>query len=353
MGTRASNAQRMVRAARSVPRLSPPGGSQLPRVSGPQQVKGDKAGATPGRPSASISPTFTPVPGRIISWERWLPPATGRASLESLAGGDTDWPRLVTIGAGNHAATTSPSPSITSLSPSQTRTVRYYTWNTSHRTRFEPSWHIYGSSYSAWGGRGDECWNAQGVLKIGTKGARALLRGRQSTDKLATLVLNRSAPTPTRLRGRGVHYRAASRDMEVDDDERDAEIAEELEEEGDGEQDAEGDAVADEDEGSEADAPGEEEEEGDDDDEAEGEIVGAVKTRSARSKGKQKVEESEESDGEAEDEGDDSDDSSKSGEEEDWEAADDDAAEDVEVGNATQNRCVYVLLVSTIHLNEC
>ncbi|KAK5174052.1 Histone acetyltransferase [Saxophila tyrrhenica] len=123
--------------------------------------------------------------------------------------------------------------------------------------------------------------------------------------------------------------------MEVDDDERDAEVAEELDgEDAAGEEDAEGEVVE-EDVGSEADAEGE-----DDDEEAGGEIVGAVKTRSARSKGKQRAEETEESEAVPEDEGDDSDDDSSKPEEEDWEAVDE-AVEDEEVGNATASRCVF------------
>lgn len=150
--------------------------------------------------------------------------------------------------------------------------------------------------------------------------------------KLATIVLNRAVLTPTRLRGRGVHYQATLRDMRAQD-EKDAVIAEDID---DGEDDAE---VAEEEQSSDADAEVAEEEEAEEDDE--GEVVGAVKTRTqAKFKGKKKAEETEESEAENDDEEDEEDDDSSKSAEEDWEAADDDAAEDLEAGNATGNRCV-------------
>ncbi|KAK3724793.1 Histone acetyltransferase [Vermiconidia calcicola] len=121
--------------------------------------------------------------------------------------------------------------------------------------------------------------------------------------------------------------------MEVEDDERDAEVAEELDEE---EELAPRQAGA---EADDSDADAEVAEEEDDEDGDAGETVGAVKTRS-RSKGKQKVVESEESEAEVEEGGEDSDDGSSKSGQDDWEA-EDDAGEDVEVGNVTGNRCVF------------
>lgn len=159
-------------------------------------------------------------------------------------------------------------------------------------------------------------------------------------DKLATIVLNRAAVTPTRLRGRGVSYRAQAKrhEMEIDDQDEDAPVAEieeddEEEEEVDEDADAEGEADSD------ADAEGEVEDDDDDD----GEIVGAVKTRSSRSKAR-KTTEDEESEAEIDEDQDedDSDADSVQGEEQDWEAADD-ADEDQKIGNPDASRCVYVV----------
>lgn len=160
--------------------------------------------------------------------------------------------------------------------------------------------------------------------------------------KLATIVLNRAALTPSRLRGRGVNYRAQhAEQMELDDQDADAPVAEELEEEReelDDEADAEGEEVEDEEDlGSEADAEGEME----DDDDEEGEFVGAVKTRLARTRSRKQAE-SDVEDAEAEPD-DDSESGSSQGEEEDWEAADEDVEEDQKIANADANRCMYVL----------
>lgn len=110
--------------------------------------------------------------------------------------------------------------------------------------------------------------------------------------------------------------------MDVDED-ADAPVAEELE---DNDDMLLGTDAQPEEEGSDADA------EGEDDDE--GEFVGAVKTRSARSRN---VLEDEESAVEDPDHDEDSDDSSQA--EDDWEAADD-AEEDQKVSNIDANRCV-------------
>jgi len=117
------------------------------------------------------------------------------------------------------------------------------------------------------------------------------------------------------------------------DDEQDAEVAEELDEGEVRKPEAEA-----EDEGSDADAEVAEEEH---DDEDEGEIVGAVKTRATRSRRKRVEEDESEADAGGEDEDEDDESSKSDVEEEDWEAVDDDAGEDMEAGNAG-NRCVYV-----------
>jgi histone acetyltransferase SAS3 len=120
--------------------------------------------------------------------------------------------------------------------------------------------------------------------------------------------------------------------MAIDEDD-DAPVAEELDDE---ELDAPGepdDEVEVEDEGTDADAEGE-------DDDDEGEFVGAVKTRSARSRVKKIPDEDEESIVEEPDRDADSDDSSQP-DEEDWEAADD-LEEDQKIASAEANRCVYV-----------
>lgn len=99
-------------------------------------------------------------------------------------------------------------------------------------------------------------------------------------------------------------------------------------EEDDSEADAEGESEDD----SEADA------EGEDDDE----IVGAVKTRSLRRNSRRKADDEDEDEDEDPDvgENDDSDsDSSESGGEKDWEAADEDAADEVEIPTARGSHC--------------
>ena len=97
-------------------------------------------------------------------------------------------------------------------------------------------------------------------------------------------------------------------------------------EEDDSEADAEGESEDD----SEADA------EGEDDDE----IVGAVKTRSLRRNSRRKAEDEDEDEDPDVGENDDSDsDSSESGGEKDWEAADEDAADEVEIPTARGSHC--------------
>ncbi|KAF2763972.1 hypothetical protein EJ03DRAFT_47385 [Teratosphaeria nubilosa] len=125
--------------------------------------------------------------------------------------------------------------------------------------------------------------------------------------------------------------------MAVIDEDQDAEVAEELEGEIEAEQ-PEADAPADEDEGSDADA--EVPDEDDEDDEDDGEVVGAVKTRAARSRSRKAQETDSEADAEAEDDGS-GDDTSESGDEaENWEA-DDDAGDELEVGQSGGSRCVF------------
>ena len=99
-------------------------------------------------------------------------------------------------------------------------------------------------------------------------------------------------------------------------------------EEDDSEADAEGESEDD----SEADA------EGEDDDE----IVGAVKTRSLRRNSRRKADDEDEDEDEDPDvgENDDSDsESSESGGEKDWEAADEDVADEVEIPTAQGSHC--------------
>jgi histone acetyltransferase SAS3 len=137
--------------------------------------------------------------------------------------------------------------------------------------------------------------------------------------------------------------------MEVEDD-ADAPVAEELDEEeldAPGEPDDEADI---DDEGTDADAEGEQ-------DDDEGEFVGAVKTRSARSRAR-RIPEEEESVIEDPDQDVDSDESSQA-EEEDWEAADD-LEEDQKIANADANRCVYVqdrymdcMKAANVHCSFC
>ncbi|KXT11688.1 hypothetical protein AC579_6481 [Pseudocercospora musae] len=123
--------------------------------------------------------------------------------------------------------------------------------------------------------------------------------------------------------------------MEIDDQDADAPVAEELEEiEEEEEIDDEADAEGEDDEGSEADAEGEI-----DDEDDEGEFVGAVKTRSSRTRARRAAED-DESDAESGGAEDDSDGESSRGEEEDWEAADD-VEEDAKVENPDGSRCVY------------
>lgn len=154
------------------------------------------------------------------------------------------------------------------------------------------------------------------------------------TAKVATLVVNQAASTPSRLRGRGggVQYQASAPDMEDYDDEADAE----------GEIDEDVVTVKrrriveeDENDDDEADAPVAEE---DYDDGCE--FVGAVKTRASRSRSKRKLEEEDEDLAVEDDESADRDsDESSNGGGEDWEAADGDIGEDLEVGNASANHC--------------
>ncbi|KAI7503676.1 hypothetical protein KC367_g1518 [Hortaea werneckii] len=167
----------------------------------------------------------------------------------------------------------------------------------------------------------------------------------READTVATIVLNRgAAPTPSRLRGRGVQYspqmkrKAAEMD---DDDGRDAEIAEEEEpvEEG-SDEDAPGE-VDEEVVGSEADAEVAEDEDADEE-----ENVGAVKTRVTRSRPRRRRAQEEESEAEAEaSDGSSDDESSKSGTEEDWEAADDDddddAGEGIDIATPNASRCIF------------
>ncbi|WPH00262.1 Hypothetical protein R9X50_00308600 [Acrodontium crateriforme] len=133
--------------------------------------------------------------------------------------------------------------------------------------------------------------------------------------------------------------------MDPIDEDADAEVAEEFEEEEEDDmRDAEGSSEADA-EGSEVDEEvANNEDENDDDDEEDdegGEVVGAVKTRSTRSRGKRRVEESDsEVEQQEEAESDDDDDSSNAGVEEDWEA-NDEGGEDLEVGNTSGNRCIF------------
>ena len=99
-------------------------------------------------------------------------------------------------------------------------------------------------------------------------------------------------------------------------------------EEDDSEADAEGESEDD----SEADA------EGEDDDE----IVGAVKTRSLRRNSSRRAEdedEDEEEDPEAGEHDDSDSDSSESGGEKDWEAADEDVADEIEVPTVSGGHC--------------
>jgi len=159
--------------------------------------------------------------------------------------------------------------------------------------------------------------------------------GASELGKLATIVLNRSAPTPTRVRGRGVHYKVHSNKMETGDEEQDAEIAEELEEDEQMDAEADLDAPAEEEDDSDADAEVADE---DDEEDDEGEIVGAVKTRSGARPKRKRVEE-DESVADEEVVENESDEESEKSVEEDWEAADD-AREDLDVGNAAANRCV-------------
>ncbi|KAI6804609.1 hypothetical protein KC361_g148 [Hortaea werneckii] len=172
------------------------------------------------------------------------------------------------------------------------------------------------------------------------------LQLREKVDTVATIVLNRgAAPTPSRLRGRGVQYspqmkrKAAEMD---DDDERDAGVAEEEEpvEEG-SDEDAPGE-VDEEVVGSEADAAVAEDEDADEE-----ENVGAVKTRATRSRPRRRRAQEEESEAEAEaSDGSSDDESSKSGTEEDWEAADDDddddAGEGIDIATPNASRCMCV-----------
>ncbi|TKA77487.1 hypothetical protein B0A55_05376 [Friedmanniomyces simplex] len=121
--------------------------------------------------------------------------------------------------------------------------------------------------------------------------------------------------------------------MELEEQDADAEVAEVLY--------TEQDAQAEEPEfrggdGGDSDADAEVAEEDDEDDM--GEIVGAVKTRSNRTRQKQAEREDSEAVVEAEEGG--SDDESPKSAEEDWEAVDD-AGEDLEAGNAAANRCVF------------
>lgn len=150
----------------------------------------------------------------------------------------------------------------------------------------------------------------------------------QAPGKLATIAVSRLALTPNKLRGRGVQYSPRTRNMareptEEPEDEVDAENEAE-----DSEADAEGEVEDD----SEADAEGE-----DDDDE---EVVGAVKTRSLRRNSRRNAQEDEDdSDAEVGEDDDSDSDSSGSGAENDWEAADEDAADEVELPTAAGSQC--------------
>lgn len=160
--------------------------------------------------------------------------------------------------------------------------------------------------------------------------------GDSPADTLATIVLNRAALTPNRLRGRGVSYKAhmSGSAMELDE-EPDAPIAEEEEVGEDievGNPDADGEP-----DDSDQDAEGEVDEENEDDED--GEFVGAVKTRSVRPRRRKASGEESDAEVEVEDEDDSEADTSPGGEE-DWEAADDVEEDDLKVGNADASRCV-------------
>lgn len=146
--------------------------------------------------------------------------------------------------------------------------------------------------------------------------------------KLATIAVSRPAPTPITLRGRGVQYSPRRRNMahELDTEEEPSDqVDTEHGEEEDSEADAEGEVEDD----SEADA------EGEDDDE----IVGAVKTRSLRRNSRRQVDDEDEEDAEVDVHGDSDEDSSESGGEKDWEAADEDIADEVEIPTARASHC--------------
>nr|POE74567.1 histone acetyltransferase mst2 [Quercus suber] len=142
--------------------------------------------------------------------------------------------------------------------------------------------------------------------------------------------------------------------MEYDED-ADAEVAEVLDDdEGKVVVQRSGLATYEEDEGSDADAEIAE------DDEDEGEFVGAVKTRASRSRGKRKAEEDdstvdgmeEDRDSEEEEEEESSNDGGPGG----WDGADDDneddVNEDVEVGNASANRCMTKNMIRAKNLKN-
>lgn len=154
---------------------------------------------------------------------------------------------------------------------------------------------------------------------------------------MATIAVTRSAPTPTRLRGRGVNYTPRRADMAEEDgiDDQPEEQAEE-DAEGETDEDAEGEE---EDEDAGVGAQAAEDDEGDEDD---GEVVGAVKTRSTRLRRRNTAEEEE---SEAEENagdvsGDLDSDGSESGEDNDWEAADDGAIDDTEIKNTDSSHCM-------------
>lgn len=156
---------------------------------------------------------------------------------------------------------------------------------------------------------------------------------------MATIVLNHNAhPTPNRVRGRGVNYKAlAAEQMELDHEDADAPGENEYEDsEMNEDADAEGE-IEEPELGSDADADGEVEEETD-----EGEFVGAVKTRSSRARSRRVPEEEEEEESEAyEGNADNESDSASSAAQGSWQAVDDaEEDDDSKLQNVDANRCM-------------
>lgn len=151
-------------------------------------------------------------------------------------------------------------------------------------------------------------------------------------------MLNHNAhPSPSRVRGRGVTYKAvAAEQMALDPQDADAPGENEYED-SEMNDDADADGEVEEAElGSEADADGEVEEETD-----EGEFVGAVKTRSSRARSRRIPEEEEEESEAYEENADNDSDSASSPAAGSWQAVDDaEEDDDSKPQNVDANRCM-------------